>query len=112
MNKVARSAKTESREPPPDLFGRALELWRYAVIERHASIGRIILIESALRDLAIADRLHQEVERDGPVITSRRSHLSRPHPCLRSEALARQRFERAWRRLGLHWDIFIDGRVP
>jgi hypothetical protein len=51
------------------------------------------------------------VDREGVVITNRRSKLTRAHPLLPAERGARRDFERIWTRMHNEFDPDIDGRL-
>src|ERR1051325_97267 len=86
---------------PAHLSPRSAALWQELVMYRCNSTERRVLLQLALEDLDLADKLREQIAREGPIQTSNRSRLARPHAALRVEAEARRRFLRTWKMLNL-----------
>jgi len=99
-----------SRQPPHYLGPRATRLWRKLVPERARSQERLALLEIALSALDRADQAREIVAREGLVVTSERSGLSRPHPAIRIENVARAEFLKVWWILGFESNHVEDDR--
>src|ERR1044071_570241 len=89
--------------PPAHLSPRSAALWQELVAYRCKSTERRVLLQLALEDLDLADKLREQIAREGAIQTSERSKLARPHAALRVEAEARRRFLRTWNMLNLTW---------
>ena len=109
---VARPAGTEAdqRQPPPYLGPPATRLWQKLVLERARSQERLALLEIALSALDRADQAREIVAREGLVVTSERSGLSRLHPAIRIETAARAEFLKCGRILGFESNDVEDDR--
>lgn len=68
---------------------------------RSKSPERLELVRAALESLDLADKAREVIEREGFIIVSRRSKITRAHPLLRTEADARRTFATIWLRLQL-----------
>jgi hypothetical protein len=82
------------------------------VPSRGSSLGRLVMIEIALRELDRATAAREQIEVDGLVTVSKKSRVAHAHPLVRVEQAARQAFTRLWSGvLRLDWDPEIDGGV-
>jgi len=95
--------QTQAPEPPEHFSDRAKALWIELVRHRCDSVERQVLLRYALEDLDRADRLREQITRDGETVVSKRSGLARLNPALKVEAEARRRFFSAWKALALTW---------
>ena len=102
-----RPRKQPPPEPPEHLSARSKELWRELVRRRADSAERQALLLAGLEDLDRVAVMRELIARDGVMLTSRRSGLSRVHPAVKLETDARRRFVRIWKTLGLNWPAGI-----
>src|SRR5262245_3439871 len=78
--------------PPQHLGGEEQEkLWNNIVREHNFNHVGLMLLESALRTHARAEEVQKIIDRDGPVLVSRKG-LPRKHPLLGLEIRLRQTF--------------------
>src|ERR1044071_6976352 len=88
---------------PAHLSPRSAALWQELVAYRCKSTERRVLLQLALEELDLADKLREQIAQEGAIQTSERSKLASPHAALRVEAEARRRFLRTWNMLNLTW---------
>jgi hypothetical protein len=75
-------------------------------------LGRLVMVEIALRELDRATAAREQIEVDGLVTVTEKTGMSHTHPLVRVEQVALQRFTRLWSGvLRLDWDPEIDGGV-
>jgi P27 family predicted phage terminase small subunit len=112
MTRATRERTPPPPPPPPEhLSERSKALWARIVSERRVrSVGRPVLLQTALEALDRAEAARQAVEKEGMTKTTPATGAVHIHPLLKVERESRQLFARLWEQLGLTWDCLIDGR--
>jgi P27 family predicted phage terminase small subunit len=101
-------------QPPRDLGKPGRALWDRVQAEYDVSdVAGIELLAQACTALSAAEALREEVNRDGPVLRSRRGGV-RDHPALKHELAARAFVVRTLTKLGLNFEPLRNeaGRPP
>ena len=97
-------------EPPAHLSPAAQSLWRAVVPDRARSIGRLILLETALESYDRALEAAEAVDQDGLSFKTESTGAIHIHPALKAEKEFRAQFMRTWQELGFDFESALDGR--
>jgi P27 family predicted phage terminase small subunit len=101
-------------QPPRDLGKPGRALWDRVQAEYDVSdVAGVELLAQACTALSAAEALREEINRDGPVLRSRRGGV-RDHPALKHELAARAFVVRTLTKLGLNFEPLRNeaGRPP
>ena len=106
-----KDEKGSDYSPPSGLSGRAEAVWKDVVPRRARSVGRLSILEEALRALDRADQCRRLIEAEGLTTTTKTTGAVHVHPLAKLERESRQQFIRAMDILSLRWDNEVDGRT-
>ena len=101
--------KSKTSPPPDDLSKRSKGLWESVVGSRTYSIGRLTMLEQALRSLVRSDQCRRLIDEQGLVSTTKATGAVHLNPLVKAEREHRQLFGKLWDKLALHFDQEIDG---
>ncbi len=95
---------------PPHLSERSTGIWEQLVPSRCRSVGRTVLLQTALEALDLSDRAAAELtETTSLLVKTLGSGTLHQHPAYKTAKEARAQFAALWSQLGLQFSGAEDG---